>query len=253
MLALVCRSLKRGLQRSTRRFSTTTGARHVSDQFVRQMETPGPTSSTLSSGVVPYFNDPMIPRGKYFKPRGIERSDPLLMLMLGRHPCVFKHHKEKFTLSACPWNVDEYPRDYNGLRIRDYRVAILASKKHYKSAHKRWRITRLVRTAAMLILPDKGLKRCDYLFHLHEGLLEMDRDELFLEVEDALVDVERRIYRRWNRDGRQKRPVSAIGTDATYSSTEAESGGNDKILNAPSRRGKNIYSISEIIEDLQDA
>ncbi|KAJ2451343.1 hypothetical protein EV183_003671 [Coemansia sp. RSA 2336] len=248
---MLCTVLKHGIRQSTRGFSTTAQTKHVSDQFVRQLDTPGPTSSTLSSGVVPYFNDPMIPRGKYFKPRGIERSDPLLMLMLGRHPCVFKHHDKSFTLSACPWNVDEYPRDYNGLRIRDYRVAILASKKHYKSAHKRWRVTRLVRTAAMLVLPDKGLKRCDYLFHVHEGLLQADRDELFLDVERALVDVERRIYGRWNREGRQKRPVSVVGAEAVYSSTEMDSAGN-KILNAPSRRGKHIYSISEIIEDLQD-
>ncbi|KAJ2627354.1 hypothetical protein IW137_005668, partial [Coemansia sp. RSA 1287] len=132
---------------------------------------------------------------------------------------------------------DEHPRDYNGLRIRDYRVSIIAGKKHYKTAHKRWRVTRLLRTAASLVLADKGLKRCDYMFQVRGGVLEMDRDELFLEVERALVAVRQSVRER----GRRRRPVEP---------EKMPSDGNTKILNAPSDRAKPVYSISDIVEDL---
>ncbi|KAJ2134832.1 hypothetical protein IW139_001849 [Coemansia sp. RSA 353] len=223
--------------RLVRLFTTTATQRRVSDEFVKQFRLPGRTNSVLSTGVVPYSNDPMVPRDPYFKPRGLERSGPVLSLILRRHPSTLKHNASVFTLVASPWNSDEHPRDYNGLRIRDYRVSIIAGKKHYKTAHKRWRVTRLLRTAACLVLADKGLKRCDYMFQVRGGVLEMDRDELFLEVERALVAVRQSVGER----GRRRRPVEP---------EKMPSDGNTKILNAPSDRAKPVYSISDIVEDL---
>ncbi|KAJ2496357.1 hypothetical protein GGH96_005887 [Coemansia sp. RSA 1972] len=225
--------------RFVRLFTTTATQRRVSDEFVKQLRLPGRTNSVLSTGVVPYSNDPMVPRDRYFKPRGLERSGAVLPLFLRRHPSTLKHSTNEFTLLASPWNSDEHPRDYNGLRIRDYRVSIIAGKKHYKTAHKRWRATRLIRTAAALVLPDKGLKRCDYLFQVRGGVLEMDRDELFLAVEQALVAAKQSVGQR----GRRQRPV---GLEAQLTNSD----GSGKILNAPSDRAKAVHSISDIVEDL---
>ncbi|KAJ1852426.1 hypothetical protein GGH12_005461 [Coemansia sp. RSA 1822] len=222
------------------RLFTTTAQRHrVSDEFVKQFRLPGRTNSVLSTGVEPYSNDPMVPHDRYFKPRGLERSGSVLPLFLRRHPSTCKYDTSAFALMASPWNVNEHPRDYNGLRIRDYRVSIIAGKKHYKTAHKRWRVTRLIRTAASLVLPDKGLKRCDYMFQVRGGVLEMDRDELFLEVEQALVAVKQRVDER----GVRQRPVEP-------EAQQTKSDGKVKILNAPSDRAKAVYSISDIVEDL---
>ncbi|KAJ2344036.1 hypothetical protein IWW50_006260 [Coemansia erecta] len=232
--------------RASRHFTTTAFNKRVSDEFVKQFRLPGRTNSVLSSGVVPYSNDPMVPRDKYFKPRGLARNGRVLALLRDRHPSVLKHNAPRFLLYMIPWSQTEHPRDHNGLRIRDYRVAIIAAKKHYRTAHRRWRATRLVRTAAALVLPDKGATRCDYLFVLHAGVLDMDRDELFFSVEAALVDVERRNGRR--RGAYEQRPAcDGRGLDV---SAEMDGNGNGKILNAPSARSKSIYSISEIVEDL---
>ncbi|KAJ2308275.1 hypothetical protein IWW55_000539, partial [Coemansia sp. RSA 2706] len=215
---------------------------------------PGRTNSSLSAGVVPYANDPMIPRDKYFKPRGLERTSHLLPLMtVGRHPFVYRHHTTHFTLSASPWNPNEHPRDYNGLRIRDYRVAIIAGKKHYKRAHRRWRVTRLVRMAVAQILPDKGLKRCDYVFVLKPDLLEMDRDELFMAVEGALLRIKRMAGGDESKGrGRGLRPEPEIGAPLNPVADPLDVyDKNFKLLRAHSDRHK-VYNIADIIEDLSE-
>ncbi|KAJ1830117.1 hypothetical protein LPJ63_005139 [Coemansia sp. RSA 2711] len=237
-----------------RAFTATAAATRSSDLLVKQTRLPGRTNSSLSAGVVPYANDPMIPRDKYFKPRGLERTSHLLPLMtVGRHPFVYRHHTTHFTLSASPWNPNEHPRDYNGLRIRDYRVAIIAGKKHYKRAHRRWRVTRLVRMAVAQILPDKGLKRCDYVFVLKPDLLEMDRDELFMAVEGALLRIKRMAGGDESKGrGRGLRPEPEIGAPLNPVADPLDVyDKNFKLLRAHSDRHK-VYNIADIIEDLSE-
>ncbi|KAJ2714535.1 hypothetical protein H4R19_001672, partial [Coemansia spiralis] len=173
-----------------RPFATTAGRHRICEQLVKQFRLPGRTTGVLSAGVVPYPNDPMIPRGRYFKPKGLPRGEADMAGVLRPGPSTFRVRSTGFQLAARPWGADEHPRDHNGLRFRDYRVAIVASKKSYsKRAHLRWRIVRLLRTAAALVLPDKGQRRCDYVFHAYPPLQTMDRDELFLAVERALVAI----------------------------------------------------------------
>ncbi|KAJ1718093.1 hypothetical protein LPJ61_006866, partial [Coemansia biformis] len=170
-------------------FAATPGAERVCERFTKQFRLPGRTTGVLSSGVMPYPNDPMVPQDRYFKPKGLEQGGAAMTLLLRRGPHAVRVQTPGFQLLARPWDADEHPRDHNGLRYRDYRVAIIASKKSYsKRAHLRWRIIRLLRTAASLVLPDKGQRRCDYLFFARPPLQKMDRDELFLAVEHALVD-----------------------------------------------------------------
>ncbi|PIA14864.1 hypothetical protein COEREDRAFT_82464 [Coemansia reversa NRRL 1564] len=224
-----------------------------------QFPLPGRTSSVLSSGVVAYPNDPMIPRGRYFKPKGLSKFGSIMPLMLGKHLFVYKHNSPGFMLCACPWNVDEHPRDHNGLRFRDFRVSLMVTKKRYdKRAHERWRMTRLLRTAASLILPDKGLKRCDYLFFARAPLLKMDRDKIFLEVEDALVSIEQKIRRDWGSKDvrkRKRRPEMAVSKHESDELLDtapktAPDSASIKILNVVAPGSRPVSSLSEVIVDL---
>ncbi|KAJ2157200.1 hypothetical protein GGF46_004678 [Coemansia sp. RSA 552] len=237
---------------SVRGFATTAGVCRVSDQYVKQFRLPGRTNSALSTGVVPYPNDPMLPRGKYFKPRGLDQESKIMMQMLGQNPQVFKYNVRGLMLCAYPWGRGEHPRDYNGLRIRDYRVAVVATKKSYdKKAHPRWRITRLLRTAASLVLPDKGLRRCDYLLYAHAELQQMTRDEIFLQVERAVVSIEAKIWRSWAATGQKKQAVDrAAFLQGARARAEAHSS-SDKILNVElgGERRPVIRSMSDIVED----
>ncbi|KAJ1960133.1 hypothetical protein GGI12_003966 [Dipsacomyces acuminosporus] len=185
-----------------------------------QFRLPGRTTGVLSSGVVPYPNDPMIPKGKFFKPKGLDQNEGVPFMMTSKAN-TYKIDTRPFMMIASPWNVDEHPRDHNGLRIRDYRVSCIATKKHYsKKAYHRWRAIRLLRTAASLVLPDKGLKRCDYLLFAHPEMRKMDRDELFLAVDKAIVDMEAVVKRDWEAHGRKKRPLMFAGwSRASYLST----------------------------------
>ncbi|KAJ2745841.1 hypothetical protein GGI20_001842 [Coemansia sp. BCRC 34301] len=201
--------------RCTRQVSTSRVAPRMSDQFVMQLRLPGRTTGSLSTGVVPYANDPMVPSCKYFKPRGLDSVHGLRFMLQNEHN--YRVSTKGFTLVASPWNEDEHPRDHNGLRIRDYRVACMATKKGYsKKAYHRWRAMRLLRTAASLILPDKGLKRCDYLLIARAPMRFMDRDGLFLDVEHAIVTAETRTKAMWARNGRRQRlrvPDDLIGKE----------------------------------------
>ncbi|KAJ2698829.1 hypothetical protein H4218_003024 [Coemansia sp. IMI 209128] len=237
--------------RYVRLLSTSRFPQHVSEQFVMQLRLPGRTTGTLSTGVVPYANDPMIPSSKYFKPRGLDSTHGL-RFMLGSNN--LRSTTQGFTLIASPWNEDEHPRDHNGLRIRDYRVACMATKKGYsKKAYHRWRAMRLLRTAAMLILPDKGLKRCDYVLVARAPMRFMDRDQLFLDVEQAFVDMEARIRAGWARNGRRLRPrvpEDLIGKDLTQQSPTKSKEKPTKILQTTSsNEQRRIYCISQIVED----
>ncbi|KAJ1721513.1 hypothetical protein LPJ53_003973 [Coemansia erecta] len=190
-----------------------------------QFRLPGRTNSALSSGVVPLPNDPMLPRGKYFKPKGIPQPGPMTLMLCGRPPNVYDVSNKAFRLLASPWGTDEHPRDHNGLRIRDYRVGCMSSKKKYsKKAYHRWRANRLLRTAATLILPDKGMKRCDYLFIANAEMRFMERDEVFICVEQALLEAQKKIEHDLALGKRRRnRPNTAIstmfGTDTSGSSS----------------------------------
>ncbi|KAJ2077032.1 hypothetical protein H4R24_005365 [Coemansia sp. RSA 988] len=242
-----------------RLLSTTACAMRISDQFLMQFPLPGRTCSVLSSGVVPYPNDPMIPKSRYFKPKGLSKLGSIMPLMLGKHPFVYKVNSPGFMLCACPWNIDEHPRDHNGLRFRDFRVSLMVTKKRYdKRAHERWRMTRLLRTAASLILPDKGLKRCDYLFFARAPLLKMDRDKIFLDVEEALLAIEQKIRRDWrSKDPRKRKrrpeaPVAKLGGDELLDTAPKTVPDNAsiKILNVVTPESRPISSLSEVLVDL---
>ncbi|KAJ1948342.1 hypothetical protein FBU59_001641 [Linderina macrospora] len=110
----------------------------------------------------------MVPSSKYFKPKGLD-SDTMVPFMLSNHNYVTKHHARGFTLYASPWNLDEHPRDHNGLRFRDYRVACMVTKKNFRKVY--------------------------------------PRDEVFLEVDKAVVKVEKKIRWSWMAEGRKRRPV----------------------------------------------
>ncbi|KAJ2894139.1 hypothetical protein GGI21_002606 [Coemansia aciculifera] len=220
-----------------------------------QLRLPGRTTGALSTGVVPYANDPMIASNKYFKPRGLDSVHGLRFMLQNEHN--YRASTAGFTLVASAWNDDEHPRDHNGLRIRDYRVACMATKKGYsKKAYHRWRAMRLLRTAASLILPDKGMKRCDYLFIARAPMRFMNRDALFLDVESAIVAAETRIRAMWARHGRRCRPRvpdDLIGRaeqpHRQRSSKKTQSENRPKILNDTAEQMP-IYCVSQIIEDL---
>ncbi|KAJ2336841.1 hypothetical protein GGI00_000601 [Coemansia sp. RSA 2681] len=236
----------------------------MSDKFVMQLRLPGRTTGSLSTGVVPYANDPMIPSSKYFKPRGLDSVHGLRFMLQNERN--YRASTKGFTLVASAWNEDEHPRDHNGLRIRDYRVACMATKKGYsKKAYHRWRAMRLLRTAASLILPDKGMKRCDYLLMARAPMRFMDRDALFLDVENAIIAAETRIRAAWARTGRSSR--SRVPDDLTgktvrqhrsaKSKKEASAQQRPKILRATAAEAEaigherqHIYCVSQIIEDL---
>ncbi|KAJ1949812.1 hypothetical protein EC988_004617 [Linderina pennispora] len=218
-----------------------------------QFALPGRTTGVLSSGVVPYANDPMIPASKYFKPKGLDR-EVMFPFMLTNHQYVTKQSACGFMLYASPWNADEHPRDHNGLRFRDYRVACMVTKKNFKKVYPRWRIARLLRTAAMMVLPDKGMKRCDYLFFAHADLARMDRDQLFLEVDQAMVAVEKKILRQWQDSGRRRRPVLYPGVerisrpkDKQHSDRKPKKEKILKVVDAD--EDKRIESVADIVEE----
>ncbi|KAJ2806865.1 hypothetical protein H4R21_000695 [Coemansia helicoidea] len=225
-----------------RAFATTAVSGRLCEQFVKQLRLPGRTTGALSAGVVAYPNDPMVPRGRYFKPKGMPHGT------VGPGPSTLRVRTGEFQLLARPWGADEHPRDHNGLRFRDYRVSIIATKKGYsKRAHLRWRIVRLLRTAAALVLPDKGQRRCDYVFHAYQPLQRMDRDELFLAVERALVAVRRMIQRRGPPDRRQQKqqgPAHAAPDDSSAPKT--------KILSADLGAWRPVHCVSDIAEELAD-
>ncbi|KAJ1766981.1 hypothetical protein IW140_004818 [Coemansia sp. RSA 1813] len=209
---------------------------------------PGRTTGVLSSGVVPYPNDPMIPRDKYFKPRGLEKAKDLARILFNK-TTAYKVYTDGFMLVASPWNTDEHPRDHNGLRLRHYRVAAIASKKSYsKKAYPRWQAMRTLRLAAALVLPDKGLKRCDYVFVALEKMRRMSRDQIYLLVDKALVDMERKIERNWTNSGRGKRTLADY-SDKSVGGTDSK---NDKILNVSfgDHHERQVRYISDIIEDI---
>ncbi|KAJ2401370.1 hypothetical protein GGI23_001444 [Coemansia sp. RSA 2559] len=237
------------LQESARRWvATTAPACRLSEKFKIQFRLPGRTTGVLSAGVVPYPNDPMIPRGKYFKPKGLEKTKDLALLLSNKTK-VHKVHTKAFILVASPWNIDEHPRDHNGLRFRDYRVAAIASKKRYsKKAYPRWQAMRTLRLAAALVLPDKGLKRCDYVFVALEKMREMSRDQIYGLVEKALVDVERKIAREWVTKGRGKRSLPSY----THKHARHTDSKDDKILDVTfdNYRGQPIRFVSDIIVDM---
>ncbi|KAJ1884710.1 hypothetical protein LPJ81_007038 [Coemansia sp. IMI 209127] len=241
---------KRQLPReSARRWvATTAPACRVSERFKIQFRLPGRTTGVLSAGVVPYPNDPMIPRGKYFKPKGLDKTKDLAPITFNK-TTVHKVHTKAFMLVASPWNIDEHPRDHNGLRFRDYRVAAIASKKRYsKKAYPRWQATRMLRLAAALVLPDKGLKRCDYVFVALEKMREMSRDQVYSLVEKALVDVERKIAREWIRKGRGERSLPSY----SHSPARQTNSKDDKILDVTfdDDHRQPIRFVSDIIEDM---
>ncbi|KAJ2479903.1 hypothetical protein EV174_003879, partial [Coemansia sp. RSA 2320] len=184
----------------------------------------------------------------YFKPAGLDSDRGLRFMQTSE--LVTRVSMPGFLLAASPWNEDEHPRDHNGLRIRDYRVACVASKKKYsKKAFHRWRATRLLRTAAALVLPDKGLKRCDYLLVARPAMRVMDRDALFLMVEQAIVQAESRIAAAWTRTGRRHRP--RVPDELSAAELSHPSAQKPKILQQ--HRQRHIDCVSKIIEDLADA
>ncbi|KAJ2507309.1 hypothetical protein GGI11_006397 [Coemansia sp. RSA 2049] len=223
-------------------------AYRLSDNFKIQFKLPGRTTGVLSSGVVPYPNDPMLPREKYFKPKGLDKSDGLSRILF-RRTTVYRLRTDMFTLLASPWNTDEYPRDYNGLRFRDYRVAAIASKKQYsKKAYPRWRAMRALRLAAALVLPDKGLKRCDYIFVALEKMRFASRDHVYYSVEKALVSMEHKIVKDWETNGRGRRSL----LDVSHKRTEGADGKDDKILNVSfdHHHKRPIRYMSDIVKDI---
>ncbi|KAJ2669391.1 hypothetical protein GGI25_006162 [Coemansia spiralis] len=254
---LLIRAVAQIRNTSHRWFASTSSAPRLSERFKIQFKLPGRTTGVLSSGVVPYPNDPMIPQGKYFKPKGLDKITEI-PTMLKNKTLVYRLQTKGFMLIASPWNMDEHPRDHNGLRIRDYRVTAIASKKQYsKKAHPRWQIMRMIRTAAAMILPDKGMKRCDYLFIAFAEMRKMSRDEIFLMIEKAFVDVEAKIKRDWAKNGRRARRVSSdmnkpSSTGIATSTGASSSGGDDKILdfNFADDHKRKIQSLSSIIEDM---
>ncbi|KAJ2387983.1 hypothetical protein GGI05_003919, partial [Coemansia sp. RSA 2603] len=94
--------------------------------------------------------------------------------------------------------------------------------KYSKKAYHRWRANRLLRTAASLILPDKGLKRCDYLFVANAEMRFMERDEVFSYVEQALLEVQRKIQYDLVLGRRRNRPNTVINTKFGGSGTFAD-------------------------------
>ncbi|KAJ2848144.1 hypothetical protein J3B02_004012 [Coemansia erecta] len=246
----------------TRSLSSTSIHHRISDRFKMQFRLPGRTTSVLSAGVVPTPNDPMIPRGKYFKPRGIPQGAAMTMMLAGRAPNVYEISTRAFRLLASPWAPDEYPRDYNGLRIRDYRVACLATKKKYsKKVYHRWRAARILRTAASLVLPDKGLKRCDYLFYAKADMRLMHRDELFLLVEQALVQMKYKIVAEQKLHKKPwYRPNPALKAQQEAASVSASLGGSSllakkKILEDTDDSQQPVpidYCVSRIVQEMKD-
>ncbi|KAI8323460.1 hypothetical protein GQ54DRAFT_111542 [Martensiomyces pterosporus] len=267
--AVGCRGQPLLLSSSARSFGATATNQRISDNFKMQFRLPGRTTGILSSGVVPYPNDPMVPKGKYFKPKGLDQNEGVPFMMTNRSH-TYRIDVKPFLMIASPWNADEHPRDHNGLRFRDYRVACLATKKHYsKKAYHRWRAIRLLRTAASLVLPDKGLKRCDYLLFAHPEMRKMDRDELFLAVDKAIVDMEYAIKKDWSLHGRKQRPLMYAGSGMANESTldhkkaqqqqqqksQSQPGSNAKakkvkILRVKLDEAKRIECAGDIIEDL---
>ncbi|KAJ2781646.1 hypothetical protein H4R18_002748 [Coemansia javaensis] len=249
--------------RQVRAFATTAAGQRVCETFTKQFRLPGRTTGALSTGVEPHPNDPMVPRGRYFKPKGLERGSPALMLLLrgggggSGGGAVHRVRTAGFQLAASAWDAGEHPRDHNGLRIRDYRVGIIASKKACsKRAHVRWRVTRLLRTAAALVLPDKGLRRCDYLFQAYAPLEKMDRDELFLAVERALVDAGRMARDAQRRRSPDKSRFDQLRDRASSTRHQEQSQPGDvqtataKILDVDWGARRPIHCLSDIVEEL---
>lgn len=187
----------------------------------------------------------MIPKDKYFKPKGLDGT-AMIPFMFSKH---YKKHTidtDAFRLIASPWGPQEHPRDHNGLRYRDYRVACMATKKGYsKKAYHRWRAMRILRTAAMYVLPDKGCKRCDYLFLARAPMRFMDRDLVFLKIEKALVQMESKIARSGNARAR----VIGMGSAEDGSLGNVDS---SKILNRDFAGQRHITSMSQIVEEMEE-
>ncbi|KAJ1816154.1 hypothetical protein LPJ56_004365 [Coemansia sp. RSA 2599] len=208
-------------------------------------------------------NDPMIPRGKYFKPKGIPQGPAMTMMLSGRQPNVYEITTKAFQLLASPWAPDEHPRDSNGLRIRDYRVACMATKKRYsKKVHHRWRAARILRTAASLVLPDKGLKRCDYVFYAKAEMRVMQRDEVFLMVEQALVQIklkiaaEQRLYKKpWYRPNAALLKTSGLSVSASESPVSSSlSSAKKRILDDVDDSQSPVpidYCVSHIVQEMK--
>ncbi|KAJ1729902.1 hypothetical protein LPJ61_003303 [Coemansia biformis] len=81
----------------------------------------------------------------------------------------------------------------------------------------------------------------------------MDRDELFLAVEHALVDVRNRIKRRGTVRGpannRSRRPAAPSDTSSAH---EAPGDGDGKILNVDMGARRPVHCVTDIVEELVD-
>ncbi|KAJ1900805.1 hypothetical protein LPJ66_001228 [Kickxella alabastrina] len=230
-----------------RMFSTARPAQRISDRFKMQFRLPGRTTSVLSSGVAPTPNDPMLARSRYFKPKGLSQGTPIGLLLGSDHRrYTYETSTPAFRLIASPWASNEHPRDHNALRLRDYRVTCMATKKQYsKKAYHRWRAVRVLRTAAAMVLPDKGLRRCDYVFVASAKMRTMQRDDVWRDVERALAAVRRRIEREWMSGRRVERPLlgAAIEMPRDPGKHKILRGGVDERAVPPD------YCVSRIIEE----
>ncbi|KAI7820911.1 hypothetical protein BX661DRAFT_188783, partial [Kickxella alabastrina] len=219
-----------------------TPAQRISDRFKMQFRLPGRTTSVLSSGVAPTPNDPMLARSRYFKPKGLSQGAPIGLLLGSDHRrYTYETSTPAFRLIASPWASNEHPRDHNALRLRDYRVTCMATKKQYsKKAYHRWRAVRVLRTAAAMVLPDKGCGGATTA-----KMRTMQRDDVWRDVERALAAVRRRIEREWMSGRRVERPLLGATVEIPRDPGKHKilrSGVNERAVPAD-------YCVSRIIED----